>query len=72
MTVGDCFRARLFQAARFAALRSDMIQSYSTAQREVGGFGHTAFASQAQYSFIFYAEMQKGKEKLTGNNNLLK
>ncbi|XP_038038463.1 histone deacetylase 4 isoform X17 [Anas platyrhynchos] len=36
-----------------------MIQSYSTAQTEVGGFGHTAFASRAQYSFIFYAEMQK-------------
>lgn len=72
MTVGDCFCARLFQAARFAALRSDMIQYYSTAQREVGGFGHTVFASRAQYSFIFYAEMQKGKEKLTGNNNLLK
>lgn len=49
-----------------------MIQSYSTAQTEVGGFGHAAFASRAQYSFIFYAEMQKGKEKLAGNNNLLK
>ncbi|XP_068542263.1 histone deacetylase 4 isoform X14 [Anas acuta] len=36
-----------------------MIQSYSTAQTEVGGFGHAAFASRAQYSFIFYAEMQK-------------
>lgn len=49
-----------------------MLQSYSTEERELVSFGHAAFASRAQYSCVFYAEMQKGKDKFAENNNLLK
>lgn len=49
-----------------------MLQSYSTEKREVVSFGHAAFASRAQFSYVFYAEMQKGKDKFTENNNLMK
>lgn len=63
---------RLFKAGRFASLQSDMLQSYSTEKREVVSFGHAVFASRAQYSCVFYAEMKKGKDKFTENNNLLK
>lgn len=62
----------LFKAGWFATLQSGMLQSYSTEKGEVVSFGRTAFASRAQYSCVFYAEMQKGKDKFTENNNLLK
>lgn len=63
---------RLFKAGWYAALQSDMLQSYSTEKREVISFGHAAFASRARYSCVFCAEMQKGKEKFSENSNLLK
>ncbi|PKK29446.1 histone deacetylase 4, transcript variant X6, partial [Columba livia] len=51
--------ARLFKASWFAALQSDMLQSYSAEKREVVGFRHAALASRARYSCVFYAETQK-------------